>query len=539
MSGAGRGALALIGLSGSLLVAYATRWGPWAFSDGAGYLMLARNLLRGRGLGLLRASGEFQPLSLHPPLFPLVLAALGLGGADLIQVARWLNTALFGITIVLAGGLVYRATGRWWLAACTGLTVLAAPLLVYLFSGAMSEPLFFALTLGTLLAFQETIRGGDRRLLVVAGIASGLAVLTRYPGVALLVPGLVAVLASVSKDWKQRAIDASIYLGVASVPVLAWLGWVSAQPGGDPPRQWIWDLSRLPSRVGPVIEGVGEALWDWLPFSTWAGGLPTWVKQGVLASLGIAVVGLGTFAVSRLRRSLPGAWGRDSAIRLSVLLGAFVLGYLGQLTVTYLFSAPVLDPSDIDQRILAPVLLTGGLLLFGLAELLMRSAPARRWVAVVPVGLGLVYAAWFLPQGWELAAGLHQTGAGYTSQSWQSSPTIAELRSLPADTPLITNESAGVMLWLDRPAYDLPLPSDGEPDWAYFRFGDGPGELEGVFREQGAALVLFNSIAAQLAGRYGEQAAEARLAELTQGLELFARLDDGQVFFYPIEGVSE
>ncbi|MGH2620358.1 MAG: hypothetical protein ACRDHG_07280, partial [Anaerolineales bacterium] len=288
-----------------------------------------------------------------------------------------------------------------------------------------------------------------------------------------------------------------------------------------------------------VIEGVGQALWDWLPFSSWAGGLPTWVKQGVLALLGLALVGLIVASIRRLRRSLPGTWRRDSSIQLSALLGAFILGYLGQLTVTYLFTVPVLDPSDIDQRILAPVLLTGGLVLFALAELLMRSAPARRRVAIVPAGLALVYAAWFLPQGWKVAAGLNQAGAGYTSQSWQSSPTIAGLRSLPAETPLITNESAGVMLWLDRPAYDLPLPTDGEPDLALDRFGDGPGELDRIFREQGAAFVVFNSISAQLAARYGEQAAGARLAELTQGLELFARLDDGEVFFYPIEAESK
>ena len=538
-SGAGRAALALLGLSGLLLVAFATRWGPWAFSDGAGYLMLARNLLLGRGLGLWRASGEFQPLSLHPPLFPLTLAAVGLAGADLIQIARWLNAALFGITIVFAGGLVYRAARRWWLAACASLAVLAAPLLVYLFSGAMSEPLFFVLTLGTLLALQEYTRRAERKRLVVAGITTGLAILTRYPGVALLAPGLVAVVASSAKDWKRRAIDGALYLGVASAPVLAWLGWVNAQPGADPPRQWTWDLSGLPSRVRPVIEGVGQALWDWLPFTTWAAGLPTWVKQGVLALLGMVVVGLTGFAVLRLRRGLPGAWRRDPSIQLIALLGAFILGYLGQLTVTYLFTAPVLDPSDIDQRILAPVLLIGGLMLFGLAELLIKSAPARRWVAYVPAGVALVYAGWFLPQGWNIASGLNQAGGGYTSRSWQSSPTIAALRSLPADTPVITNESAGVMLWLDRPAYDLPLRPESDPDSALIRFGDGHGELDQVFREDGAALAVFNSISGQLAERYGEQAAGARLAELTQGLELFARLDDGEVFFYPIAGESE
>jgi len=538
-SGAGRAALAVIGLAGSLLVAYATRWGPWAFSDGAGYLMLARNLLSGRGLGLMRASGEFHPLSLHPPLFPLTLAALGLGGTDLIQVARWLNIALFGITIVLAGRLVYRATGRRWLAAGAGLTLLASPLLVYLFSGAMSEALFFALVLGTLIALQEYTRRGTRIFLVGAGVGSGLAVLTRYPGVALLVPGLVAVLAGKPKEWKLRTLDAGLYLGMACAPVLAWLGWVSAQPGADPPRQWIWDLGRVPTRVGPVIEGVGQGLWDWLPFTSSASSLPTSVKQSVLAIVVIAVLVLAGFLLLRLRRRLPETWRWDPSIQLGGLLGAFVIGYLGQLTLTYLFSAPVLDPSDIDQRILAPILLAGGLILFTEADLLMRSAPARRWLAIVPGGLALVYAAWFLPQGWKIASGLNQQGAGYTSQSWRGSSTIAALRSLPTETPIITNESAAVMLWLDRPAYDFKLPAVDQPGSALDRFGDGADELEWIFREQGAALVLFNSISAQLAGSYGEEGAGTRLADLTRGLQLFAKSEDGVVYFYPNGGQSE
>ena len=535
----GGAALAFAGLAGSLLVAYATRWGPWAFSDGAGYIILARNLLRGRGLGLMRASGEFHPLSLHPPLFPLTLAAFGFAGADLAEVARWLNAALFGITIVLGGVLVYRATGRRWLGPSAGLTLLASPLLVYLFSGAMSEPLFFVLTLGSLIALQGYTRRRERIYLVAAGIASGLALITRYPGVALLAPGVVAILASRARDWKGKAVDCSLFVGLAGAPMLAWLGWLSAQPGADPPRQWTWDLTDLLSRVRPVVEGVGYALWDWLPFSGWASDRSIPFKQALLALIVVVVVALTVLAYLRLRSGLPRTWHSDPSVLLGLLLGTFALAYFGQLTFTYLFSLPALDPSDIDQRILAPILVAIGLYLFVLAELLMRSATSRRWLAIVPSGLLLLYAAWFLPQAWNIASSLHQAGAGYTSQSWRSSPTIAALQALPTQTPIITNESAAVMLWLDRPAYDFRMPAADQPGSALDRFGDSADELASIFREQGAALVLFNSISAQLAGSYGEEGAGTRLAALTQGLELFARLEDGQVFFYPIEEESE
>jgi len=313
----------------------------------------------------------------------------------------------------------------------------------------------------------------------------------------------------------------------------------SAQPGADPPRQWTWDLSDLLSRVRPVVEGVGYALWDWLPFSGWASDRSIPFKQALLALIVVVVVALTVLAFLRLRSGLPRTWHSDPSVLLGLLLGTFALAYFGQLTFTYLFSLPALDPSDIDQRILAPILVAIGLFLFVLAELLMRSATSRRWLAIVPSGLLLLYAAWFLPQAWNIASSLHQAGAGYTSQSWRTSPTIAALQALPTQTPIITNESAAVMLWLDRPAYDFKLPAADQPGSALDRFGDGADELASIFREQGAALVLFNSISAQLAGSYGEEGAGTRLAALTQGLELFARLDDGQVFFYPIEGQSE
>ncbi len=256
----GRVALGAIGLAGTLLIVHATRWGPWAYSDGVGYLTLARNLLLGRGLGLFRASGEFQPLSMHPPLFSITLAGLGLVVPALDQVARWLNSALYGMTIVLGGVLVSRATNKGWLGAAAGLGLLVSPILVYLFSGAMSEPLFFGLALGTLLTLHEYARRGERRSLVGAGIACGLAILTRYPGIALLATGIVAVLIRQAKSWKERIVDGVLFLAVGSAPLLAWLGWVSAQPGADPPRPWNWDLSGLPSRVGPVIEGAGQVI---------------------------------------------------------------------------------------------------------------------------------------------------------------------------------------------------------------------------------------------------------------------------------------
>lgn len=120
----------LAGLAG-LAVLHATRWGPWAMSDATEYIISARNLLEGHGLGLFAASGRFMPLSLHPPLYPLVLAALGVTGLDLVLIARWLDAFLFGAIVFLA---IRGAQGANELSVAPfafGLLVATAPLLLW------------------------------------------------------------------------------------------------------------------------------------------------------------------------------------------------------------------------------------------------------------------------------------------------------------------------------------------------------------------------------------------------------------------------
>ena len=111
-------ALILLTVAGMLLIVYGTRWGPWAFSDAVGYMVNARNLATGKGLGLYRPSGQFVPLVSHPPLYPLVLIALSGPQLDLVGAARLFDVLSFGILIFASGWLFYRLTGSAW-QACT------------------------------------------------------------------------------------------------------------------------------------------------------------------------------------------------------------------------------------------------------------------------------------------------------------------------------------------------------------------------------------------------------------------------------------
>ena len=97
------GVIILFSLIGAGIMFFATRWGPWAYSDGVGYIVNARNLIRGDGMGLWRASGRFVLTSHHPPLYILTLASLGVFGVDPLTTARGLSVLLFALMILVIG----------------------------------------------------------------------------------------------------------------------------------------------------------------------------------------------------------------------------------------------------------------------------------------------------------------------------------------------------------------------------------------------------------------------------------------------------
>ena len=103
--GAGTGLIATLVVAASLLagwsVIYTTPWGTGTGWDQAMYIGAARNLLAGKGLTIAWGLDQGKPLTHFPPLFPSVLALLGLGGLDPWDAARYLNAALRGIDLLL------------------------------------------------------------------------------------------------------------------------------------------------------------------------------------------------------------------------------------------------------------------------------------------------------------------------------------------------------------------------------------------------------------------------------------------------------
>jgi hypothetical protein len=210
-----------------LFLRLATHWGPGVGGDATIYIESARNLLAGNGLGLVGPRGEFRLLPYFPPLYSLLIAALGWLGVDLVGAAHWLNITAFVGLIFLVGIVTLRVSHMMWVALAAGLLVAVSPVLIPTYAWAMSEPLSFLFGFAALtsLLFDTRVNPGSNVVekdqpglsapacsrgwkqtffLFLSALLAGLSLLTRYSSIAFLITGVLGVIFLGQKYGKRR-----------------------------------------------------------------------------------------------------------------------------------------------------------------------------------------------------------------------------------------------------------------------------------------------------------------------------------------------
>ena len=224
---------------------------PQLGPDGANALHSAQNLTHGDGLSskIIGAQSTLQPQAVitKPPLYPYTIAALiKLGVAP--KAAGWIIAQL---SFALAAGLLYLLARR-------GLPRGPALLVGALFCTQMSglrwsinvheEWLFIALTFFALLVFsvlRECGATGLRLGWVVLGVISAAAVLTSYPGIAVVVTiGLLLLTAVLRKQLPAQTLLFYLF-GVAMAGLPSLLRFISLwadglRPSFDEGAQTTW-----------------------------------------------------------------------------------------------------------------------------------------------------------------------------------------------------------------------------------------------------------------------------------------------------------
>ena len=217
----------------ALVLARELNFGVALHTDSVLYVSVARSLLAGEGF--LQFVQGWGPMTIWPPLYPLLLAAPGLFAVDPLDAAGPLNAVVFGLTVLVAGLWLRQRLLSRWLALWGCLAVMLSLPLTGEASWAMSEPLFILLTTLSLGQVDRFMEHGKRRSLAWAAAFAALACLTRYMGIALVATTalLLALQPGAAMPLKAKRIAAYALASLAPMGLWMLRNWLlTGQPAG-------------------------------------------------------------------------------------------------------------------------------------------------------------------------------------------------------------------------------------------------------------------------------------------------------------------
>lgn len=191
-------------------------------NDALHFDMIATSLADGDGYGDAFLLGTQGPSAYRAPLYPTTLAAVYVVFGDHSWTAGRVANALIGTALVALIGVV--AAQLWGRRVGAAALVLAAvhPTLVLFGSGLQLEPLLATLIVAAFAAALQYRRRPDQaRWAVLAGIAIGLAMLTRETG-ALLLPVIGALVWQAAPRGRRRWVAPVAVAAIAAALVVPW-----------------------------------------------------------------------------------------------------------------------------------------------------------------------------------------------------------------------------------------------------------------------------------------------------------------------------
>lgn len=225
-----------------------TPWPVGVFTDDAIYTILGKALASGDGYRMINLPGA--PHATHyPPGYPFVLSLLWRiwpAFPDNVVLFKFANAVFLAAG---AGGVYWFARGRLAMgvggAAATALVGTASVLMLHLSGMVLSEPLFIALLLPSLVVVERAAEDGKLGDAVLAGLLLGLLAMIRTIGA-------VAVGAAVLVLLVRRRPKPAVLLAATSALFIApWQWWVSAYQSELP--------ASLAGKYGPYGPWLTEA----------------------------------------------------------------------------------------------------------------------------------------------------------------------------------------------------------------------------------------------------------------------------------------
>jgi 4-amino-4-deoxy-L-arabinose transferase-like glycosyltransferase len=217
------------------VVLIGTPWGLGLYPDSFAYSQAARALAE---------HGDVMQLPSHwPPLYPILLALAQLLVNDFDLGARLLQGAFMGVNVVLIAMLLKKADQPRVIIATLLILIALQPSFIVLHLLLMSEPAFLSFALLDLLILETLVRRSNScGLLLLLGLAAGMAIMVRYAGMFLLAVNFIALL---FLDQNKRSVAARIpnaiwVSAVALIPISVLALFNIARSGNPVDRLLTW-----------------------------------------------------------------------------------------------------------------------------------------------------------------------------------------------------------------------------------------------------------------------------------------------------------
>ena len=429
-----------LGVFSFALILWITPFGAGVSPDSLVYIAAAKSILSGTGYSIYGA-----PINHFPPLYSMFLAATSLFAKNLIQAARFLNAILFSVNVTLFSLAVYTTSGRKLMT--TTLAILfffSSASFIEIHSYAWSEPLFIAFSLACILLLSLYIVRQTLPLLITSSLALGLAMVTRYTGLAFLPAALVIVFAGqAGQKLGKRLRDTGIWLVLASMPIGLFVIRNLLQNGAMTDR----DISSHILSLSSYISYVWTALFDF--------AFPISLKHKTIILGLIIVLLIVLLLIPHKRTNLAIRW-RSMDVVMPISCFLFSISYLMFLWISISF----MDASTpIDTRLLSPffILLTLGFFSSLWVITQKFNKPIVWWSFLILVGCSIGIRS---PQAITTAIHIQRDGLDITSRQWVNSESLAFVKSLNNGLKVYTNASDLISFWIDRQSFSLPIKTD-------------------------------------------------------------------------------
>jgi hypothetical protein len=460
-----RGVIVASSIAGVVLSLVSTsRYGAGLSSDSTAYISAARSLLAGHGY----VCHDGNLYTGWPPLFPTLLAGIGLVGIDPATGARFLNALAFGGIIFVSGVVFARSVkSKALMFVATSSVALSYPLLDISIM-ALTEAVFVLLIVLFVLWISVFLRDGRTLSLVIASILAGLCLLQRYTGVALIIAGVILIILSERHAHLARRLwHLACFLVISCTPTALWVVrnlLVTHMLSGHTRLHSVFSLR------DNIVFAAGTATKWLVPES-----IPLSIRLTIIAGL-LLLVTIVLLVSQRIQK------GTDWDCSYVWSAGVVMLVYVPLLLYTH--QVGVLN-EPVNDRYLSPLaVLVLWVLFAGIDRIRIWLSHRLGAGAAIVVGLCALWLMYPLGRVRE-AVSLHLTqgAGGYAWKGWQTSLLIDWLREHPLSGTVRSNAPDALYALLGRSAAASP-----------HRTWDMPQFREALSSGTGESLVWFSGL---------------------------------------------